>query len=241
MAAFLYFLPGRRDVSRESVESAGITAVDDLSSVSFCETERGPDGGAGIIFAVEPKTEGGKLPKVGYYPKTQQWQSFNKGKYWIGYVQALPPFPADLRKTEVIDGHHAMLDDGNDWLIPIARVFGTGSALPQSLILGPDGELVMEAMPAFAKLSAQADRVFSAFLDGGEDLTLQECWDIALSALQQNYRLSGPEVSLLRLLNTTNVQTVLGNLIDLPAIMEAVNNQKKSQDDSNNLSDGEAA
>lgn len=239
MAAFLYFLPGRRDVSRDSVESAGITAVDDLSSVSFCETERGPDGGAGIIFAVEPKTEGGKLPKVGYYPKTQQWQSFNKGKYWIGYVQALPPFPADLRKTEVIDGHHAMLDDGNDWLIPIARVFGTGSALPQSLILGPDGELVTESMPAFSKLSKQAERVFSAWLDDGEDLTLQECWNIAVIALQQNYRLSGPEISLLKLLNTNNVQTVIGHLIDMPTIREAVRNQKKSQEDTETMKDGD--
>jgi len=229
MAAFLYFLPGRRDVSRESVESAGITAVDDLSSVSFCETERGPDGGAGIIFAVEPKTEGGKLPKVGYYPKNQQWSSCNNAKFWLGVSTEHKPTPEDLLKTESIAGHSVVLADNNLWTVPLARSFPSGSALPKALVLGPNGELVVESLPEFAKISEIADEVYNSLLGESDSIDVTKGWDMSIQSLSLNYRLSKWEASALKILSTRNVTEVLEALVDVPSIKAQIDSEKKRQ------------
>lgn len=241
MSTFLYYIPHVVTVSADDVKRVGITALDKLESVGWCSVERGPDGNPGCVFACQPDTDAGELPRIGFYPASQAWSPANAGSFWLGYEPARKPRPADLQRAEFIGGHVAELDDGNAWTVPLARAFGSGVSLPQALVLGPNGELIAEALPKFARLGATAERVFTAFLDDGEDLTVAECWDIAVIALAQNYRLSKWEVSALRLLTTDNVQTVLGHLIDLPAIIERAKAQKKSQLDSDSLSVGQAA
>lgn len=241
MASFLYFIPNKQAVTLDDLTAAGITAIESLQSVGFCNTERGPSGGAGVVFAVEPVSPKGKLPKIGHYQNRQQWISCFGGQFWLGFETDNQPTPDDLQKAEMIAGHAITLEDGQEWTIPVARAFGRGSQLPQALILGDDGQLVVESLPKFAELSQQAERVFDAFLNDGEDLTLQDCWNIAVLALQQNYRVSGWELSALRALNTDNVQTVLGHLIDMPTILAAAQEQKKSHSDGDSLNAGDPA
>jgi hypothetical protein len=238
MSAFLYFIPHVMVVAADDVRRVGITALDNLDSIGLCQTEKGPNGGPGVVFATQPDTADGSLPKIGMYGARQQWIACFGGQFWLGWETATPPTPSDLLRTECIAGHMAGLDDGNEWMIPTARAFGRGSALPQALMLGPDGELVAQALPRFARLSNAAEKVFAAFLGDGEDLTLQQCWDVAVMALGQNYRLSQWEVSALQLLNTDNVQTVLGHLIDMPTVLAKIKDEKKNQFDTDNLSVG---
>ncbi len=238
MSGFLYFVPGKKHVDDKVLEEAGIKAIGKAEGLSFIGIERGPEGESGILFLAGPVSSDRKAPRIGYYPAQQTWQSCNHGKFWLGYETSHRPEPADLVREEMIAGHQVTLADGHDWMVPLARVFPKGTALPQALVLGPDGELVTESLPQFAKLSQDAERVFEWHI--GEDVTmnLQEAWDAAIRALAQNYRLDKWEVSMLRLLTDANVTETLLALIDGPEIKAFINSKKKDED-TDSLSDGD--
>lgn len=238
MSTFLYFIPNQKHVDAKALDDAGITALTSADSLSFVGVERGPEGQPGILFTASAKNADAKMPRIGYYPKQQTWQACNHGQFWLGYENSNPPHPASLQRDEFIDGHQVKLADGNEWTVPLARSFPAGSALPAALVLGPDGELITEALPEFAKLSQQAEQVFEAYVGEGEDIDTKNGWEIAINALSQNYRLSAWEISHLRLLSTNNWIDILTALIDGPEIQAFLESKKKDEDTAS-LSAGE--
>ncbi len=188
------------------------------------DVQKGPGGQNGTIFS-----DGSG--KTGFYPDMQEWVAVDD--YYVG-VDRDTITPSDLARPEIVDGHFVRLEDGNEWLIPCARVFPSGTRLPESLILGPDGQLVSEVLPRFAEFSKDADRVYDFFL-GEYDILQGDAWNIAVKALNINYRIDKHEVSLLKLLTTTNITKIMKAIIDYPAVEEAA--KKKLQDDGS-LNDG---
>lgn len=200
------------------------------------DVQGGPGGENGTIYT------NGK-GKTGYYPKEQEWMEVagESGCYHLG-VDRDPLAPADLERDELIAGHLVTLEDGHDWLIPVARCFPAGTNLPEALILGPDGGLVSEILPRFAKFAEDAERVYAALGDG-EDMSLTDGWDVAVRALSLNYHLGRHEVSFLKLLTTTNMTLILRAIIDYPTITAAIEDHKKKESlqDSDSLNDGSGA
>ena len=80
----------------------------------------GPGGLGGVIYS-----DGSG--RTGYYPDVQDWSE--SGLFWIG-VDRDPVTPESLERAEMIGGHYVRLEDGHDWLIPVARCFPIGSRLP---------------------------------------------------------------------------------------------------------------
>jgi len=127
----------------------------------------------------------------------------------------------------MIGGHEVELEDKHKWLVPCARVFSRGSLLPEALVLGPDGEIVREALPKFAELSNKAERVWKWFAkthniseEDVEPLTDVEGYEIVTTALGTNYRIGKKEISVLKIITTHNGVHVLQALIDVPTLIE---------------------
>lgn len=221
----LYYLPEGADKTVLPIHGGGRRQVN-----------RGPDDGQGTVFS---KQDG----KIGYFPDDgQEW--IDCGGYWLG--KSGETKPEDLLNKEVIDGHYVTLEDGNKWLIPVARVFPVGTRLPEALILGPEGELVTEVLPRFAQFAKRANTLWEIFAaqiaEGEEKFTIRNGWDIAVEALSINYQLDGHSVSLLRLLTTANIKEVLTSVVDYPTIMEEMKKKDLLNNeplDTTSLLDGE--
>ena len=201
----------------------------DATPPEHCTTQRkvikGPDSKSGTIYSFGPG-------KTGFHPGQQTWTAVDD--YYIGCGDDVTP--ALLLRPEPIDGHYVCLEDGNDWLIPCARMFPAGTMLPESLILGPDGAWVTEILPRFARFSARAQKVWDAFT-GDNEMDFSTASDIAAEALSINYYIGRHEISILRLFSTTNVMNILKAMVDYPTLMEDI--KKKTQEDGS-TSDGSA-
>ena len=227
---FIYYLPGAQTATPADLRERGIHALHGVS-YDFLKTTQGPDGSTGIVLF----PAGGDHPKR-CQPDAQHWQPC--GSYWIGTWRDANPPPAALERPELVQGHTVKLEDGNDWIIPVARRFPAGTALPVKLLLDDTGHWKAAGLERYAALTAAADHVYTAFLLDGEPLSLADMADIAVQALACNYRLGRWECSALGILSSDNVQAILGALIDLPTILAQVEADKKKHSDTSSSFSG---
>lgn len=222
--SLLYYVPGVRVATADVLSERGISALAGVH-VSSVAVTRGPgDNGPGVVCAAQ----GASRP--GFYPDSQVWHPCDDGNWMVGWDASTTPKPASLARVEQIAGHLVTLGDDQDWLVPVARSFPIGTALPEALVIGPNGELVSEPLPKFAQISQSAERVWEAFMAASEregvddgiqddrDLEVADAFDIATQALALNYHVSKWELSALRLMTTDTMWGVLRALIDFPAI-----------------------
>lgn len=262
MSGFLYFVEGFNGNPQRLFAPLGLRDVfgDDSGYVGPAGDALGPDGLRGRLFGLARDVT---PDRAKFDAAAQTWRRAapprgTKGQgdeetagdaagvdsaarhgLWIGFWNDDRPTAAQLARDEQIAGHRVRLGDGGDWLVPTARVFPLGTRLPESLVLGPDGELVREAIPRFARISRMAEQVWADLetMGQGGEITLREGWDIAAAALSVNYRVGINEVSALGLLTTANLfhmrgPSVLGAFVDWPAVMKAMGAQKKTAADS---------
>ena len=256
MASFLYFIPGIAGVTRRDIERVGLGAIFPDRLPAWCGCEHGPGGTAGVV-CVAPRIEelGGAAPKHGYYPPKQTWLQRPAlaaapglsvpgpcPSVWVGYETDAKPRPQDLHRPEMIAGYNVRLEDGNDWLVPVARSIPRGSILPRRMSLGPNGEIVWECLPRFAAFSALAEEAWldyrrvNGWLEADEaalEMTAGRAQEIAVAALAMNYRVGLIELAILQVLSTANMIEVLDAMIDVPAFVAAARRaaeQKKNSD-----------
>lgn len=251
MSVFLYFIEGQDKVAKpERLKEIGLDDVMRGITPTCCGCQRGPGdkGAGGLVFAAPPAD--GSAVKIGYYPSEQTWQKSVNGKYWLGWFTDQPPMPKALARSEQIAGHYIRLGDGNEWLVPEARVFDQGTNLPEALVLGAKGEVVRQPLQRFAQMSADAERIWLQLraelrhVEAGsrddsaapeavrdyEPLSDAECFDIAVRALQFNYRIGPQEVSALTLLDTASSELLNGTLVGMETLRKfRLLQQKKSE------------
>jgi hypothetical protein len=230
MAGLLYFVP-KAQAESPAMEASGLASVIGGLSRSTVQVFGFEGVGDGLLIQPHPASLQGVKPDLRYRRDAQAWRECADGKYWVGWEIERSPRPCDLARKEMIDGHNVLLGDEQEWLIPVARLFWGGTALPQSLILGPGGKVVTEALPEFAGLSADAEKVWAKFsaerLAQGDEgpqedapsLTVDEGFRIAVAALSLNYAIGPNEVAALRLLTTANYREILQALIDVPTLV----------------------
>jgi hypothetical protein len=231
MSKLLYFIPGRQTANENTLADAGLAELFENTPHNVPRgTETGPTKQGGVVVAANGTGKG----RVGYFPDDQEWKEVNDGKYWIGVFSDDSVTPDDLARTEQINGHLVKFQDGNEWLIPAARCFPEGTKLPQSLILGPNGELVEEILPRYAQMSAKAEKVWEMYLkesamlaagtvpEGYQIMSRREQWDIAIEGLTINYCINEHGVSILKLFTTHILEDIFRALVDLPTLDEMV-------------------
>lgn len=253
MSGLLYFIQGVDTGSDEAIKKAGLEEVFGTDSRDFRGASSGPGTLGGVIVAVSQRNQDIPKQRIGYYPEDQTWQEVEKGKYWIGMNNTRPLLPEGIERTEQIDGHWVELNDGNKWLIPVARKFDQGTVLPRALILGPEGELVAEILPKYVQFWKKVEKVYNNFIDAmkkddsDDALTVQEGWDIAVEAMQYNYAINKWGISFRRLLTTENVKAILEAIVDIPTLLEVDKEMSRSGKkkesapipDGSSLNDGE--
>lgn len=217
---FLYFLSEAKGVSDAQIAKGALAGLVD-SGVSVSRREvlgSGPSGKPGLLIRLgEGDCE---------FKPQQKWQKRDENGTWM-LAQGENP-PSAFLRDEAIDGYWVKLADENQWIVPIARVFPTGSKLPQSLILGPGGKVVSEVLPRFAQACSDAERIWRAVAAANSEqpseadqISQEEGFFLACRILAINYRLGPPEVSLLRLLDTYCVQNVIRCFVDWPKYVRA--------------------
>lgn len=228
MARFLYFIPNKTRVTDSDLKDLGLAErLDHISHTTLTQRPieaNGPNNGSGVI--VMRSDEGERATTAGVFLKKQKW--VDCGMYWLGWEIDNIPSPADLKRDETIGGYPAVLEDGNEWMIPLARRYPDGTAIPQCKYM--EGEVLKkEVVPRYKWLWDLAVKINDKFQQGvaaaGEEeaVTLSfdeaEEFDIAIKALKANYCVDVEEVSALRLLSDSNIGEILGYIIDLPAFI----------------------
>lgn len=225
--SFLYYLPGVSAAGPDMLRRAGLAdRFEPARPPQQVATVRGPDGAAGCVLGHMDKD---REERFGYLPDLQTWAQAPGGAYWVGMDREAVPTAADLRRRELIDGYVQELEsvagEPGQWVVPLARVFPTGSLLPQSLALGADGTVIRRILPRFAAACRLADRIWdqvrakAGLLQPGETvepMSDREEFEAAATILGLNYRVGVPELGLLGALTTANLSAVLKAFVDWP-------------------------
>lgn len=225
MGGLLYYFPGVKVLDEADVVSRGLSSVLD-GNRSIARIERGgPDGGDGFIATLDSSRA------CTCSPDEQEWQE--RRGFWIGHWKGAAYLPQDFARERQYAGHLVTLADGNQWLVPVVRLFDGDSPLPQRLAMGADGAIAGTILPRFSQLFDDANHVWDSVLlqvpgHTGRTLPRDIGWRVAVDALSLNYRIGNQEASLLGLFTDGTLLDVLEAIVDLPNLATMVEESKKN-------------
>lgn len=224
VAGFLYYLPGRGpDIKLADVRALGLGyAFDEQLTPRQCL--RGPDNGSGVIIAASDQ-------RVGYYQGQQDWRPIPHSSAWIGLYRDERPAPADLARTELLDGLWIKCDDGHSWLVPKARRWEefdgecySVCGLPQRLSLTAEGQWQLGAVKSryeqLWRWVCAYEQAFAEAVQAHHDgdvvrFTFDAINDMAIAALQANYRVAAIELDLLGIYDLQARERIVDALLDV--------------------------
>lgn len=240
---FLYYIPSPSEpVTRNHLQQIGLGYAFD-SSPSITHAGAGPLGAAKGVYVANSRI----IPSPDVTRDNYTWRRIP----WadgplVGLHKTKPYGPKQLARKEVLTGHPVELNDGNQWLIPIARRFDEAAvafvpSVPAQLDIDEDGNWTDRGVNEKHKdLWEGAIRFFDEFttsLSGEDDeggVYLQsEFFDDASKAIESNYLVSKIEIAMMGLLTdhlAGEVMRVVSGLVEFAAYA-----QKKSEADSASL------
>ena len=190
-----------------------------LKSKSIRETP-GPDGGRGIIVSYDSD--------IAYKEDSQEWQKIHGANAWVGYNKSDRPTPKDLARDSSVSGYPVELGDGNQWVVPRARLADGITSLPRARAYKDGSWTKGDIIQKYQKLWETAEKFWSEFektindlqRDNTEVISVEfpEENDCAVMALSANYRMGMTEVSILGLLTDETVGRILHALVDYETI-----------------------
>ncbi len=207
-----------------------------------CTIGKGPDGCVGILVA-DSRSHTGPLV---YEPDRQTWLPRHTEPASFCGVGPERPTPESLARERQLDGHYCTMGDGQDWLVPRARMYsrvegqiGFDTALPVRAALDDAGNFTPgEIVERYRVLWDDSCRWFDVFAasmrDGGDGeatkkvIDLADAYEICARTLGTNYRIGKHEAVLLELFDDNTSGGVLSALIDWPTVMQL---QKKTEAD----------
>jgi hypothetical protein len=218
---FLYLLNG--NLSREALTKAQLSHLPDAATLIQRSLLDGPAGAGRTLFA------DGRMPaeRLYYRPNEQTWQKSANGQFWLGYWNDMIPTAESLKRKSIIAGHPAELGGRGSFIIPLARKFPAGTALPMTMVLTAEG-LTLKEKPQFVGFSARAEKLWRNILrqmdwlaaDANDTLTAQEQFELCVEALGINYHLGADEVSMLGLIDTVSLNDIACLMVDIPGLKQ---------------------
>lgn len=227
MSGFMYYFPG--DVKYQKPEEipveCGLGHL--LGSVLTPRgvDANGPDGSSGWIVSPNPENKEGESPRIGIYPKEQEWVKVENEKgvlYWLGWEKANRPSPVDTERKHPINGWP--VDMGGVWSIPCVHVPIT--TLPRRFVMHSGGPS-LEVTEEYAAICQMAAEWYKAAAVGDFSPTYLQAFNFAVALLSVNYRLGPWEISALGLLDTRTTMDVVDAGIGVPLIAAEVESKKK--------------
>ncbi len=239
MPAFLYYIPGHQAATPKLLGTLGLSYA--FSGGVYARgCERGPDQGRGCIVADKERVQ-----EPGYWPDKQTWRRIPGRTTWVGYFNDQSPEPPDLLLPRPIGGAKLKLDDGREWLCPVARAwmrndgeFAWANNIPHQMTLGEDGNWQRSGIkPRYAELWNIAEAWHRIRWGGGspaDEARFRGGAEAAAAVvcLQANYAVGPAEVSMLGVLEDEAILTILDTLIDRATLMRFMteDEQKKTRD-----------
>lgn len=217
MAGLLIYIPGRHGQNPEMLRDVGLGALltSDDSGPSFAAViNNGPDGGAGALAFWDALSQD-RVPRPTINKESQVWQAakpcgdLQAGRFWLGYEKSRPPTPECLSRRHQHPGEAVTLNDGNEWLIPVAR------QLPRVLGLDESGNVGSRVDDSYREFFEQAYAIFDLFDltgDGNATLPHKDGYEFASLALSINYRVNRDVCDFLGLIGTKS-------LFDIPKVV----------------------
>jgi hypothetical protein len=163
--------------------------------------------------------------RIAYEPDKQKW--IPSGEYagvWAGMWLDDVPAAAELKRRRMVAGFTLRLG-GDEWVIPLAREITGGSRLPQVMRLGPAGSIIKETAGEYRGFEQRINQFWAALAYElglaeieARRLNEKEMFCLACEAIGINYRIGADEAGLLELIETDNVEEILLNCVDKPAI-----------------------
>jgi hypothetical protein len=226
---FIYYV-SPKDKSNVRREIKGVLPALDGENLTMREVFAGPDSCSGLIFGLM------EIPK--YIPKEQTWTHIESVKtevfpdgFWIGYDKL--PKPPELERKNKISGHLVKLGDGNQWEIPVARLYTGEPMVSQVLKLDPSsGKMLMEIEGKYKRIWEIACEYYELRVGAYEanadnfKYTFSDIFDLCAEIMGANYVIGKWEISLMGLVNTENLREILEALIDMPRIWETFGKKK---------------
>jgi hypothetical protein len=195
VGGFYYFTPGPNPPDLVWARANGLGYAFDAGFPAR-GTSRGPKGRpAGHIFRNEA-TAGEEQLRLD--EELQEWRRISTrpadaAEVWIGWNRESPPGPADLERTETIEGFAIKLADGREWKIPVVSYCGEeGERVPPILWRTSDiddtGREVAGGVKAVRRwlwdLTAPA---WDWMIEGVDPITNEMIWPIFDGIIQANY------------------------------------------------------
>jgi len=226
MSKFIYAVPGAT-LSEDVLKRIGLDKILDGISPLIQQYNEGPEGtGPGYYVSTS-----GTVRKF-----KGNWLKSFSGEYFIGYDPNELPTEKELARKRQLQGHRVKLTDGGEWLIPVARKITGGSALPQRLILGANGEVIEQELAEYAGYANAAEKLwndgqkFAGIQTGEYELDNPARLRLAYDALSWNYCVGVEEINLLGLIHTENLSLIFEAILDQPvlkAIIKDLTDKKK--------------
>jgi len=210
----LYFISGKKSVTKDEYESLGLSHLAGTSPSYREVIGTGPDGGKGVIL--HPTVSGETAPKIEYKPDRQTWVKCKR--FWVGWENGEKPGPNELRREKLCTGYPVELNDGNEWVVVIAKIFSTtgedATHLPEYFGLDKDGGMITKVIERYSQVVEDAKRFWDVSVNSAKGGGWDEAVPMAARALGVNYRISTAECLALNLFTHDNVNEVLTALID---------------------------
>jgi hypothetical protein len=186
----------------------------------------GPGGERGYLFGHRCELQ--RLP-LRYVPEMQAWRKARSSNHWIGVYRDWMPRPADfIRDFPVsaclgVASSDVKLRDGQMWQIPqILRSDGDGgaeSSLPRIYEYDAEGRIALRDSPVYAGITTQAMRFMLHLriaverergLDIKQESGLTETGiiEMAIAAVQLNYRLTEDQIATLEIIDDRNALSI---------------------------------
>lgn len=243
MSHFLYFLADRTSKpSAEELAALGLAYAFD-AAVECREAHRGPDGHAGVVLSASDRGLGFFPDRQTWRRMDRGTEGQRDGEnppvspslspsIYLGYSPAALPTPDELARPEPISGHWLKLDDGHHWLAPCARRWEEFEDrllwdynFPRRLSYQAGRWAPGEVKPRYARLWELAvayETAAQAALDeapeeaSGVSFRFDEIDELAIGALQINYRVGPHELDVLGIYDVAARQQIIRALLDTP-------------------------
>jgi hypothetical protein len=231
VASYLVYIPGVTGASTDHLSRVGLGGLLDPNSSPDCvdATRFTPDGGQGVIFywidhgnPLNNPRHMGPHQDIDWTPAKPKGELPAK-RFWLGVCHGQQVTPNALLRAGNIGGDLLTLDDGQQWLIPVAKM------LPRKFDLDETGAPILVVKTKYQEFYEQAERNYRVLMRQSvdEDISMPEMWAFAERILNYNYRVTAEVIAWLGLLGEVSIINLLGGSFER-GVIEQIEAQKKT-------------
>lgn len=232
MSSFQVYIPGKTGASPNHLRDVGLELLLDphFGPTAIEAHHDTPDGCSGIVFYWQDMATPTNMPQHMGCHSDQEWspakpsKGLPAGRFWLGKDAGGTVTPGALMRHNHMGGLSVKLDDGQEWMVPVAR------RLPKKYQMDEvTGEPRMQVALPYQEFYKQAEDLYTFLLQAriDEDFTIPGGWTFAERALAMNYRINSDVIDWLGLLGDESMLRLIGATHERNIMLE-IDAQKKT-------------